>query len=173
MELNRRDALTVLGGLGLTATGWLASSVTDDTDLSPEDINALVALAETLYPSTIQTNAEFVRTYIGGQHQLEPNHTSGIVDSLKLLRQESQRQMGRQITDLTPSERGEVLRATGADRAQPDPHGSDVERIRYYVINNLLYALYTTPKGGELVGNRNPPGHPGGIEAYQEEPPDG
>jgi hypothetical protein len=42
--------------------------------------------------------------------------------------------------------------------------------VRYYVVNELLYALYTSPTGGELVGIENPQGHPGGHESYQHEP---
>ena len=57
-----------------------------------------------------------------------------------------------------------------ADRAYPDPAGTAPQRIRYYVLNGLLYALYASPRGAELVGSTNPEGYPGGQEAYQRRP---
>jgi hypothetical protein len=42
--------------------------------------------------------------------------------------------------------------------------------VRYYVVNELLLALYASPTGGELVGIENPQGHPGGTASYQQGP---
>ena len=168
MELTRRDALIALGGLGLTATAWLEEDALNETELSQQDIETLVALGETLYPSSVTVSTEFVETFVVGQNQLDPQHVPGIADSLAHIRQESRRQTGRRPTEITRSQRDEVLRSMGAARAYPDPDGSDVERVRYYVINTLLYALYTTPTGGKLVDNPNPPGYPGGTTAYQD-----
>jgi hypothetical protein len=58
----------------------------------------------------------------------------------------------------------------GVRTAEPDPDGTDVERVRYYVVNELLFALYSSPTGGELVGLENPQGHPGGIDSYRRGP---
>jgi len=41
--------------------------------------------------------------------------------------------------------------------------GSDVERLNYYLVDELLFAFYSSPTGGELVGNQNPRGYPGGF----------
>jgi hypothetical protein len=57
-----------------------------------------------------------------------------------------------------------------ADTLEPDPRGSDEQRVRYFVVNELLFALYASPTGGELVGIENPQGHPGGIQSYQRGP---
>jgi hypothetical protein len=56
------------------------------------------------------------------------------------------------------------------DRTGSSPNGNIPERIRYYVVNQLLYGLYTAPTGGRLLGIENPVGHPGGFESYQKEP---
>jgi len=56
------------------------------------------------------------------------------------------------------------------DTADPVPDGDDVERVRYYVVNELLFALYSSPTGGELVGLENPRGNPGGLASYQRGP---
>lgn len=174
MELNRRDAILALGGLGLTATAWLTEASLDDTDLalSAGDVDTLVALAEPLYPSAVDATPEFVESYVIGQHELDPDHPAGIKRSLRTVRREARRRTGSEPAALSPDRRDEILRATGADRAHPHPDGTDAEQVRYYVVNNLLYALYATPKGGGLVGNPNPPGFPGGIAAYREAPTD-
>jgi hypothetical protein len=58
----------------------------------------------------------------------------------------------------------------GADTVDPDPDGGDVARVRYYVVNELLFALYASPTGAELLGLENPQGHPGGLASYQRGP---
>ncbi|MEA5408870.1 hypothetical protein VB773_15715 [Haloarculaceae archaeon H-GB2-1] len=54
--------------------------------------------------------------------------------------------------------------------AEPNPDGTTAERVRYYLVNEPLYALYASPTGGTLVGIENPQGHPGGTESYQRGP---
>ena len=66
--------------------------------------------------------------------------------------------------------RDTVLRQLGVHTADEDPDGTRAERIRYYVVNELLYALYASPTGGELVGIENPQGYPGGRASYQRGP---
>jgi hypothetical protein len=64
----------------------------------------------------------------------------------------------------------EALREMGVHTAEPDPAGTTAERVRYYLVNEVLYALYASPKGGELVGIENPQGYPGGANSYQQGP---
>jgi hypothetical protein len=66
--------------------------------------------------------------------------------------------------------RNEALERMGIDVVDPDPDGTDVERVRFYLVNELLFALYTSPTGGELLGLENPQGHPGGTSSYQQGP---
>jgi len=75
------------------------------------------------------------------------------------------------VGDLSVADRDSLLREVGADTAPPDPDGTNAERVRFYVVNELLYALYTSPTGGELVGIENPQGHPGGTDTYQRGDP--
>jgi hypothetical protein len=63
-----------------------------------------------------------------------------------------------------------VLDEMGVDTADPDPEGPDPARVRFYVVNDLLFALYASPTGGELVGIENPQGHPGGTDSYRRGP---
>jgi len=48
------------------------------------------------------------------------------------------------------------------DTAGPDPDGVAGERIRYYLVNELLYAFYASPTGAGLVGLENPRPIPAG-----------
>ena len=65
--------------------------------------------------------------------------------------------------------RDRLLRGIGVETADPVPDGTLTERVRFYLVNDLLFAFYASPTGGRLVGIENPIGHPGGIESYQRE----
>ena len=77
---------------------------------------------------------------------------------------------GAPFAALPVEDRDSLLREVGADTAEEDPAGTTAERVRYYVVNDLLMALYASPTGGELVGIENPQGHPGGTDNYQRGP---
>jgi hypothetical protein len=169
MELTRRDALLALAGTGIVAS---AALTTDETGgaITDSDVETLVHLAETLYPSAVEPTTEFVETYVVGRYRSDDERLAGLKSALQVVRRTSMRETGRSLDALDGDTRGAVLRTTGGDRAYPDPEGTTAQKVRYYIINDLLYALYTTPKGGELVDTANPPGYPGGVEAYQQGP---
>lgn len=169
VELTRRDAIAALAGSALAGSALLSQELLDQstTTLSDRHEDVLLALAEVLYPSRVETNASFIETYVVGRYELSDEHISGLTGALATVSATSRRETGRAITDLDPDQRDAVLRATGAHRARPDPEGTEAQRVRYYVVNELLYALYRTPTGGRLVGNPNPDGYPGGTDAYQ------
>jgi len=176
-ELTRRDALAVLASLGIgtaAATGltWdgLVRESGDAGELDDHDRNLLCALADIVYPSAVSGVDEFVETYVVGRLQDDPNRIAGVADSLDYLDNYAVEWYDAPFLDLSPDRRETVLEGMGADVADPDLDGSDVERLRFYLINDLLYALYTSPTGGELVGIENPQGHPGGTGSYQRPP---
>lgn len=170
MELNRRDALTALAGGSLVTIDAVRSTLFDEytTSLSSQEKESLVSLAEVLYPSSVTVSTDFIDTYITGRYELSDEHISGLRKSLDIVQRTSRHETGQKLTALPVDDRDAVLRATGADRAFPDPDGTTAQQIRYYIIDELLYAFYTTPKGGRLVGNPNPTGHPGGIEEGED-----
>jgi hypothetical protein len=43
------------------------------------------------------------------------------------------------------------------------PDGTAIERVNYHLVDELLFAFYASPRGGEMVGNTNPRGWPGGF----------
>lgn len=179
MELTRRDALAALAGAGVVGGGGAAVLARDpfgetETDDPPGATTAvlptLTAAAEVVYPSDLDGIGEFVETYALGRVADRPDYRDGLARAIREVDAAARKWYDAAYADLDRSSRDEVLRELGADAADPDPAGSRAERVRYYVVNELLYALYTSPAGADLVGVENVVGHAGGTEAYQREP---
>lgn len=168
MLLSRRDALVALGGLvgGAAVVGSGRRDELTDVD-EHRVIGRLHAVADAIYPSTIQVERSFVSTTVRGRLADRPAHVSGQADALDTLEERTQVIAGRPFDRLSRDRRQSVLRTIGVHRAAPNPDGTGEERIRYFVVNDLLYVLFSTPRGAGAVGCENPPGHAGGNEAYR------
>lgn len=175
MELTRRDAVRAVVATGLVSGGALAvsegvanrESGTGDAELSTTEEATMRAVAEVVYPSQVTVSAEFVRTYL---RSLDEERTRAVVRALEQLNDHAERTVGTPFHRIEAvSRRDTVLRSMGVDRVASSPDGTLPARIRYYVVNSLLYALFTTPKGSELFGIRNPVGHPGGFATYRQQ----
>lgn len=176
MELTRRDALAALAGAGIVGGGAAAALARDrdGSDTADESVlEVLVASAVVLYPSDLDGVEGFVRTYSVGRMEAREAYRTGVAEAVATLDEHARAWTDTPYRDLDPSGRDELLRSMGVDQADPDPAGTAAERVRFYVVNELLYALYTSPTGGELVGIENPPGHPGGTESYRRGPAEG
>lgn len=182
-ELSRRDAIAALttSGIAVAAGGVLTWDYLDDGDEASEgskesftkaERETLLALAETVYPSAVDGIPEFVETYVVGRVDDDPDRLSAMEEAIDYLEEYTTEQRDKQFRDLPVAERTEVLELMGVDVVDPDPdpEGLPVGRVRFYLVNELLYALYTSPTGGELVGIENPQGHPGGTESYRRGP---
>lgn len=173
--LSRRDAIRALaaGGVGLGGSAVAISEIPSDDDgegdISDTDLATLVALAEAIYPSEVRVERSFVRTYVGG---LPPERRRGITAALGDLDAGSRRLTGVDFVELPAEKRRATLRRLGVDRAQSVPDGTAPERILYHLVNSLLYALFRSPRGGELLGIDNPAGYPGGYESFSRHPED-
>jgi hypothetical protein len=187
MELTRRDAVAALAAIGGAGGVAVAVSRRDDSrqdgdgepaaspagESLPADEHVretLVAVATVVYPDELSGIGAFVDEFVGSRLAEEP-HGTGIRAAVATLDDLAESWYGGRVTDLSPETRERLLRETGADTASEDPDGTDAERVRYYVVNELLLALYASPTGGELVGIENPQGHPGGTASYQQGPP--
>ena len=192
MKLSRRDALAALAGLGAVGTaaavGGLSTReppVAADTHVTPSGVDegeavehavdadvlsVLVAAAEVLYPTDVSGHAEFVETYVRGRVRTTPDHYQGVVSAAADLDAVARDGHAERFEALSRETRDRLLRELGVDVADPDPEGNISDRLRFYVVNDLLYALYTSPTGGRLVGTENPTGYPGGIGSYQRGP---
>ncbi|MFB6308604.1 MAG: gluconate 2-dehydrogenase subunit 3 family protein [Haloarculaceae archaeon] len=170
--LTRRDALAALAA-GSAGVAGIAALKRDDLttgELDEHDRRTLVAVAETVYPSAVDGIEPFVETYVAGRVDDDPDHAEGIVTAVERLDEYVGHWYDRQFVDLSADDRDDVLREMGVDVADSGPDGGDAERVRYYLVNDLLYALFTSPTGGELVGLENPQGYPGGTDSYRRPP---
>lgn len=173
MRLTRRDAIVALGAAGVAAgTGALAwSELADDGPLGEHERATLVAVARVVYPDEVEGIPEFVERYTVGRVRDRPEYAEGVADAVATLDDYATDWEDTRAVDLPDDKLDQLLREMGADIADPDPDGIDPQRVRHYLVNELLYALYTTPTGGELVGIENPQGYPGGTTSYRQPPP--
>lgn len=173
VKLTRRDALAALGVGSAGAAGAFAweefgSEADGGSDGSEVDVGGvLVAVAGVVYPSAVEGVPEFVETYVVGRAADRPAYEEGVSEAAATLDAYAEDWFDAPVVELPPEDRDALLRQMGVETAAPDPEGTDSERVRHYVVNELQYALYTSPTGGELVGIENPQGHPGGIESYR------
>jgi hypothetical protein len=170
MELTRRDAIAALVAGGV-ASGTLAVSelVVDeepesDRQLSDRDVETATAVAGVIYPSEVTVSDEFVDTYVSS---LTKRRRRDTVQAIHLLRDRTRREFGRPFAAIPAGDRNAVLRSMGVGRVQSRPDGTVPERVRYHLVNGLLYALFTTPKGSKLFGIQNPLGYPDGFATYR------
>jgi len=175
MDLSRRDALAALAATG--AAGVAGAAVLDDGDGAdvsadaapdasvPDDgLATLVAVAETVYPSAAEGVDAFVETYVAG---LPDDRRDEILAVAADLDATARDWFDAPVADLDRSTRDGLLRDLGVDVADPDADGYLSERIRFHLVNELLYAFYASPTGGRLVGIENPIAYPGGTESYR------
>ena len=185
MELTRRDALAALAAVGAAVGGGVlagrygppradaasdagSGSVAEPT-LSTDLLDLLDAAAEVVYPTGVDGRRTFVETYVLGRTENRPAYREGLQEAAAQLDAVARDWRGQPYADLDADVRDKLLRDLGVETAEPVADGTITERIRFYVVNDLLFAFYSSPTGGRLVGIENPIGHPGGIESYQRE----
>ena len=183
MRLSRRDALAALvaGGVGSLAgcgaptarsspSSREAAGDAAETPVGDHELATLVAVAEAVYPSEVEGVGEFVRTYTGGRVERAGSYARGVAEAVGTLDDYAAEFHDAEYASLPASTRRETLEYMSVDDAAPDPDGTEAQRVRHYLVNELLYALYTSPTGASLAGLENPPGHPGGTRSYREGP---
>ena len=179
MELSRRDAVAALaalgagsGAVGLYHVGGTGSSEEPEPREVPGDEHVMavgVAIAEVIYPSEVTGIESFVGEFLDARLARD-GHGAGLREAAAIVEDRATQWYDRGVVNLDPATRDRLLREIGADTADEAPGGSDAEQVRYYLVNDLLLALYASPAGGELVGIENPQGHPGGTDTYQRGP---
>lgn len=172
MELTRRDTLAALSAVGVGSVAGCSAPTGDDgeTDVDEHAVQTLVAVGETVYPSSVEGVDSFVREYTVTRVRGGAAYEAGVADAVARLDAYVEQFHDESYAALPVEERAAVLDRMGVDTAEPVPDGVDRERVRYYLVNELLYAFYSTPTGASLAGLENPPGHPGGTESYRRGP---
>jgi hypothetical protein len=187
VELTRRDALAALSAAGATVGGGVVAARFDppraddvaggnsedangdDTgvSLSTDLLDLLEAVAEVVYPDGVDNRRAFVDSYVVSRVADRPAYREGLREAAAQLDAVARDWHDAPYAALDAEVRDRTLRDLGVETADPDPEGPISDRIRFYLVNDLLFAFYSSPTGGRLVGIENPIGHPGGIESYQ------
>ena len=172
MELTRRDAVSALTALGASVAVAGCSdtgSTAQQSDADTEIRETMVAAAEVVYPDEVTGIDTFVTTFLASRLAGD-SHAAGVADAVAAVNDRAESWYDDRFVALSTADRDSLLREMGADSAEPHREGTTAEEVRYYVVNELLLALYSSPTGGELVGIENPQGHAGGIDSYQRGP---
>ena len=183
MELTRRDALAALTAAGTTVGGGVlagrygaptanTAGVSTDGDgpdptLSTPLLDFLDGVAEVVYPSGVEGRRGFVERYVLGRIEGRAAYRAGMRETAAQLDALARDWEGAAYADLDADTRDRLLRGIGVETAEPVRDGTLTERVRFYLVDDLLFAFYASPAGGRLVGIENPIGYPGGIESYQ------
>ena len=148
-----------------------------EPSVSADLLDVMDAAAAVVYPSNVTGRRAFVERYVVGRTDGRESYRRGLEATAAELDAIARDWRDAGFADLSPDARDGVLRGLGVATADPEPDGTVSERIRLYVVNDLLFAFYSSPTGGRLVGIENPIGHPGGTESYRRasmpDPPDG
>lgn len=176
MELTRRDAVAALAAVGIGGVAAYSLDESTGGDGSPGGgssehlLETAVALSAVVYPAEVTGREEFVRTFVSGRVEDDPEYGEAMAEAAATLDERAREEYDASFRTLAPGEGDDLLGGMAMDRVGPDPDGSERQRVRFYLVNELLYALLTSPKGGRLAGIENPPGYPGGLASYQEGP---
>jgi hypothetical protein len=165
MELTRRDAIGALGTAGIASLAGCSSLFGSENGGPQENagIQTLVALGEVLYPSETEVTEEFVQTYMYGRITDEQAYQQQLTSGVETLDSEAQSAHEAPFRELSADQRVSVIENTDLRTGDSVPDGNAIEQVNYHLIDELLFAFYASPTGGELVGNTNPRGWPGGF----------
>jgi len=169
MELSRRDAVAALAAVGVGG-GATTYAFREREGSAAPDLETLVAVAEVVYPGEVEGVGPFVETYAAARASGGDDHARGVREAVERVDEYAREWYGTPFADLSAADRDSLLREMGVDTADERPAGTTAERVRYYLVGDLLLALYASPTGGELVGIENPQGHPGGTASYRRGP---
>lgn len=171
LELTRRDALAALAAAGVAVGGaYVLDEDPPDGPVGDHERRTVVAVARVVYPSSVDGIEEFVTDFLRGRTGDDSAHAAGIAAAVAYLDDYAEAYHDTRFIDLDPATRETTMRKMGVDTAESVPEGGGVQRVRYYLVNEVLFALYTSPTGGELVGLENPQGYPGGTTSYRRGP---
>jgi hypothetical protein len=175
MELTRRDATKALAAAGVAVgAGVVVDRFADDGDeqqgFDDHAQATTVAVARAVYPNDLENVAAFVETYALSRSAADDAYRDGMADAVAELDAYTREWYDSDYVDLDAETAETVLHEMGVDVEDPDPEGVPAERVRFYLVNELLFALYTSDTGGRLVGIENPQGYPGGTDSYQRGP---
>lgn len=170
MRLTRRQAF--LGLLGLSSAASLgAYEVTDDprsdrTTLTGNERETVLAVADVVFPSDTRPLEPVVTGYVD---RLNDDRTRALVATLADLDRTAYDRFGVPFRSLSRADRERLFGALGVPRVQPQRRGTLPARIRFHLVNSVLFAILTHPNGTAPLGIDNPVGYPGGFSSFTQE----
>lgn len=154
MELSARDAMSALGGAGVASTveATLRPEEGGLETREPTPTETLLALAEVLYPSDVEVTEAFVETYLFGRIDDDGGYWAEVTRGAAVLDDWAHAAHDAPFAALSVDERDALLEDMGVRLVDPVPDGTDLERLHYHLVEELLVAFYSSPTGRELVG---------------------
>lgn len=144
MELTEDDAMAALWAAGVEP------AAVEQTSADPEDVptRTLMSLAETLYPSAVEVTTEFIETYLSGRLEADETDRERLIEGAEILNYWAGLAFGRPFPTLDRHERARLLdEDMGVGLEEPLPEGSEIERLRYHTVDELVFAFYASPTG--------------------------
>jgi hypothetical protein len=111
----------------------------------------------------VEVTEEFVNTYMYGRITDEQSYQQKLTSGVETLDSEAQSAHDSPFRALTEDQRVSLIESTDLRSGGSVPDGTAIEQVNYHLIDELLFAFYASPAGGEMVGNTNPRGWPGGF----------
>ena len=167
MQLTRRDAVVALGTASVS--GGLGFVVADHEQrtleraggpVTPGVISRLAVIADVVYPSKVSATEGYIEAYVS---RLPEERREATVAGVEAVARTVERTWAESLMSAPNAAIDSTLHRMGVDRVNADPDGTVAERVRFHIVNSLLYLLFTTPKGSRLVGIDNPVGYPGAF----------
>lgn len=181
-RLSRRRTIVGLAGVLVAAAGYgygrsddrgrVVANADGARPVTAGHLASATAVAEAVYPTRLDVDPAFLERELLDRVEPVPGHFDGFTAAVEALDARARARHGAPIATLPVSDRRAVLRGMGVTAVHPDPAGTTAARVRHYLVNDLLYALFTSPLSTPLTGIQNPPGHPGGRDAYRRRPDD-
>jgi hypothetical protein len=127
-------------------------------------------MARAIYPSSFPVDESWVENRVFGRVEPTEGHFDQLVAAIEAIDAHARARFGGPVTSLSEGYRRGVLQSMGVTEVHATADGTTAERVRFYLVNDLLYVLLTAPESSDLTGIVNPPGHPGGTDVYKQGP---
>ncbi len=167
VSLTRRRTL---GILALASAGSVSiheltrSPSTGSGSLSERQVQKLLTIVDVVYPSSDPRQFEpTVRNYVDSLPEERRQILLGTLAELDRITADA---LGQPLGAASTPGVIMVMKRIGVDRVQSKPRGMLAERIRFHLVNSIMYALLTEPRVTRSFGIDNPVGYPGGFSSY-------
>lgn len=168
MKLTRRHAILAAAGVSAVGLGTYELAAADaktDGTFTQREQAMLTTVAEVVYPWELESAADVLVPYCS---RLDDRRKAAMRRTLAEFDRMARSAFGVPLETLSADEGRTLVRALGANRVESRPAGTLAERVRFHLVNTVLFALMTHPSGTAPFDIDNPVGYPGGFASYTE-----